>query len=145
MEENRHVVCGSCGATNRIPRERDPKQARCGRCKEPLFSLEPKDVKENVLRKMMAGSDVPILVDFWAPWCGPCRAMAPQLARAAEMLETDVRVVKLNTDAAPQLAGEFQIRGIPTLALFSKGREVARTSGAMDAGALVRWVRSQIG
>lgn len=145
MEAHRQIVCGSCGATNRVPRDRDPQKARCGQCKEDLFSGQPTEVKEDILRKMISRSDGPILVDFWAPWCGPCRAMAPQLARAAQELEPNVKVVKLNTDAAPQLAGAFQIRGIPTLALFEKGREVARTSGAMDAGRLVSWVNSQLG
>ena len=135
-----HVVCPHCQAVNRIREDRSEKPV-CGKCKQPLFdgpvALTAADFDAHV-----AKSDIPVLVDFWAPWCGPCKMMAPQFVQAASMLEPKVRLAKVDTDAEPSLGARYNIRSIPTLALFRNGREVARQAGAMGANDIVRWVRS---
>ena len=142
MSEGRKVVCGNCGKTNRLPAERAPAAARCGSCHQPIFSGRPVEVDEAGFGYHLANSDVPLLIDVWAPWCGPCRAMAPMFERAAGELEPDVRLLKLNSDNAPVLSSRLSISGIPTLLLMRDGREIARTSGAMDAQRIVAWTKA---
>ncbi len=139
MTESRIVVCPHCHAPNRLPAERLGDGGNCGKCKSPLFLGEPVDLDAAGFQAQVGRSEIPVLVDFWAPWCGPCRAMAPAYAQAARQLEPNYRVAKLNTEEEQALAARFGIRSIPTLALFKGGREVARQAGAMDAASIVRW------
>jgi thioredoxin 2 len=141
MDEVLHVVCPHCATGNRFPAARLTAAPKCGHCHEPLFSGHPTEVGREAFRKHIERNDIPVVVDFWAPWCGPCQAMAPQYAEAARELEPHARLLKVNTDAEPGLAGEFGIRSIPTLALFKAGREVTRQSGAIGKSDIVRWVR----
>ena len=137
------VVCPHCHAANRLPAERLAEGGVCGKCKSRLFTGEPVELGAASFDIHAGRSGIPLLVDFWAPWCGPCRAMAPAFAQAARELEPEFRLAKVNTEEEQGLAARFGIRSIPTLALFRNGREVARQAGAMDAGSLMRWVRRQ--
>ena len=142
MSSATQVVCPHCHTANRLPPERLADGPVCGRCKQPLFAATPVELNEASFPRHLQHSDLPLVVDFWAPWCGPCRTMAPQFAQAATLLEPACRLAKVNTEEEGPLAARFGIRSIPTLILFKGGREVARTSGAMSAQALVDWVRS---
>ena len=138
---SKHVVCPNCQAVNRV-REDVTEKPKCGKCHCPLFA-GPVPLTTATFDTHVAKSDIPIVVDFWAEWCGPCKMMAPQFAQAASMLEPAVRFAKVDTEAEQQLGARFNIRSIPTLALFKGGREVARQAGAMGAADIVRWVRAQ--
>jgi thioredoxin 2 len=129
---------------NRVPAERPLAEGRCGRCHRPLFTGRPLRLDAAGLRRHLERSEVPLLVDFWAAWCGPCKAMAPHFERAAQQLEPQVRLAKVDTEQEPQLASGLGIRSIPTLILFKDGREAARLSGAMDLQGLLAWTRQHI-
>ena len=138
-----HLVCAACGTTNRVADERLGDGPVCGRCKAALLPGEPQAVGDDVLESFLADTEMPVLVDFWADWCGPCRMMAPHFATAARAMR-DVRFAKVDTENAPKASVRYRIRSIPTLILFDRGREVARVSGAMQSSELERWVRSQL-
>lgn len=144
MASAAQIVCPSCGTLNRVPSARPAESARCGSCHAPLFTAHPIAVDEAGLERHVRGNDIPILVDIWAPWCGPCRTMAPQFERAAAVLEPQLRLLKLNADTAPDTCARLGVRGIPALFLFRSGSVVGQTSGAMSADTIVRWTRGQL-
>lgn len=144
MSESLHVVCPHCDAVNRVPAERLGADPNCGQCHRPLFRGLPAALDEQRFARHLGRSDLPLLVDFWAPWCGPCRMMAPAFESAARQLEPRVRLVKVNTEENQALAGRLGIRSIPTLALFRGGSELARTAGAMDMSRIVAWARQAL-
>ena len=139
-----HVVCPHCHTTNRVQSADLAKAPDCGSCHQALFTAHPVNLSATEFERHVARSGIPLLVDFWAPWCGPCRMMAPAFEQAAQQLEPRVQLVKVNTDEAQGLGARLNIRSIPTLALFAGGREVARQAGAMGAGDIVRWTQGQL-
>jgi thioredoxin 2 len=142
MSDSKHIVCPHCDAVNRVPSEKLSEQPTCGKCKQSLFTAHPVELTDGNFKLHIERNDIPVLVDFWAPWCGPCRMMAPSYEKAAQRLEPDMRVAKLNTEDSQLIAEQYNIQSIPTLALFKNGKEVSRKSGAMDAALIEAWIRS---
>lgn len=145
MTESLHVVCPHCHTTNRVARDRLADGATCGSCKAPLLPGQPFELTTASFDKHVGADGLPLVVDFWAPWCAPCRSMAPGYAQAAAELAPGIRLAKVNTEDEPQLAARFSIRSIPTLVAFVGGREVARQSGAAGTRELVGWIQAAVG
>jgi thioredoxin 2 len=144
MSERLHIVCPHCRTINRVPAARLADCPNCGQCHEPLFTGYPIALTASDFDAHVTRSDLPLVVDFWAPWCGPCRMMAPAYEQAAKMLEPQVRLAKVNTEQEQALGARFGIQSIPTMIVFRGGREVARQSGALSAQDIVRWVRTHV-
>jgi len=139
-----HLVCPHCNATNRVPFDKLQAELHCGRCHQALLTSHPDNLDEAAFKAQLAKSDLPLVVDFWAPWCGPCRTMAPAYEKVSHDMQGQARFVKINTEAVPGLAALYNIRSIPTLAVFAGGREIARQPGAMAALDLARWVSAAL-
>ncbi|MCG8486808.1 MAG: thioredoxin TrxC [Chromatiales bacterium] len=144
MSDFKHLVCPHCDGINRLPADRSAEQANCGKCHQPLFTGQPLSLNEGRFLRHQQKSDLPLLVDFWAPWCGPCRMMAPAFEAAAKQLEPQIRLIKVNTEEAQQLGMRYGIRSIPTLMLIHRGKELARQAGAMDQAGIVSWTRDRL-
>ena len=144
MSTSSHIVCPQCSAINRIATLRLEDQPKCGKCHTRLFTATPMELTAANFQKHISRNDIPVLVDFWAPWCGPCKMMGPAFEQAAKQLEPTIRLAKLNTESEQAIGAQYGIRSIPTIALFKNGRELARQAGAMGTTDIVRWVKDQL-
>ncbi len=142
MTEPKHIVCPHCNAVNRIPLARMTDDPKCGKCHKPLFTAAPLELTSSNFQTHISRNDIPVVVDFWAAWCGPCKMMAPAFEQAAAQLEPTARLAKLNTEIEQDIAARFRIQSIPTIAIFRNGQEVARQAGAVGAADIVRWVQA---
>lgn len=142
MSETRHIVCPNCNAVNRIPTTRMSDDPKCGKCHQSLFTGSPLELTSKNFQTQFSRNDIPVVVDFWAAWCGPCKMMAPAFEQAAAQLEPTARLAKLNTETEQDIAARFGIQSIPTIALFKNGQEVTRQAGAVGAADIVRWVQA---
>lgn len=138
-----NLSCPQCNVTNRVPAERLGDGPKCGKCKQPLFSGEVQTLSSANVSSVLHSNDIPVLVDCWASWCGPCQQFAPTFEQAARNFEPNIRLAKLNTEAEQGIAAQWQIRSIPTLILFKQGKETARMSGAMPLPQLKQWLQQQ--
>ncbi len=136
------TICPSCGGLNRIAEDKLFSKPNCGKCKEPVFTGKPVEMSGKQLLRAIDKTDQTLVIDFWAPWCGPCKSFAPTYSQAANQLEPQVRLIKINTEAEQEVSAKFNIRSIPTLAIFKNGKEVARQSGAMDLTGFINWVKN---
>jgi thioredoxin 2 len=144
MSHSKHVVCSNCLATNRVPVDKLDSGGICGKCGKPLFNKKPIELTSANFNKIIANNELPVMVDFWAPWCGPCKMMAPVFEQAARQLEPNMLLAKLNTENEQAIAAHYNIRSIPTVAIFKGGRVVAQQAGAMDMNSLTSWAQRQL-